>query len=78
MLALCWMIDRTFGAESGIGPLMLNLLTIPVLSIGLGVWWKRGNEDVGARIVQGLLAGAGIAIVNGFIAFAGCSLGIMR
>lgn len=78
MLTLCLLISQTFHGESSLGPLLLNLLTIPVVSMGLGIWWQRGKEDVGARIGQGLLAGLGIAIVNGLIAFAGCSLGVMR
>ncbi|HEV7404893.1 MAG TPA: hypothetical protein VGO11_18265 [Chthoniobacteraceae bacterium] len=78
MVTLCWLIDQTFHGESSIGPLMLNLLTIPLVSMGLGYWWMRAKEDVGARIAQGLLAGLGIAVVNGLIAFAGCSMGIMK
>jgi hypothetical protein len=78
MLTLCWLIDQTSRGESSIGPLMLNLLTIPVVSAALGLWWMRGKEDVGARIGQGLLAGLGLAMVNGLIAFAGCSMGIMK
>jgi hypothetical protein len=78
MLTLCWLIEQTFDGESGIGPLMLNLLTIPLLSAGLGLWWTREKEDVRARIGEGLLTGLLIAVLNGLIAFAGCSMGIMR
>jgi hypothetical protein len=53
--------------------LILNLLASAVLCLGLGIWWMWRRPALGERVALGILAGAGIAVVNGLIALAGCS-----
>lgn len=78
MLALLAVIMQFPQTGAGINALLLNLLTIPLLSVGLGIWWMRHEEDVAARIVIGVLFGVAIALVNFLIAFAGCSIGGLK
>ena len=55
--------------------LIYNLIVALALSMALGMWWARHLGHWSDRTLAGLLFGVCIALMNGMIAFAGCTAG---
>ncbi|HEV7404894.1 MAG TPA: hypothetical protein VGO11_18270 [Chthoniobacteraceae bacterium] len=68
-----------FAKVTSLEPLvLLSLVVHPALSLVLGFWSVSRLPASGWRVVLAILVGIALAILNGIIAFAGCTTGIFN